>query len=73
MRGRAYAFLVMVEDRLSPEAVEIAHELIDHNEYGVAVEIMADMLVEGEQELTEPESAFLGSMLADMGLSPPQA
>jgi len=59
MRGQSRALLILVEPKLPPETVEIASELIDANEYGVAVEIIADVLYENEQVLAVEEASLL--------------
>jgi hypothetical protein len=68
MRGRALAFLVQVDDRLPQDTAQLAHELIDANEYGVAVEIMSDVLVEWQVSLSTDEQRQLDEMVAAMGL-----
>jgi hypothetical protein len=44
--------LIRLGDRLSLQTQEIVHELVDHNESGVALEIMADMLAEAVTSIT---------------------
>ena len=39
--------LILLGDRLSLQTQEIVHELVEHNESGIALEMMADMLAEG--------------------------
>ena len=68
MRGRAYAFLIAVDDRLPTDTAELVHELIDSNEYGVAVEMMHDSLIEQRASLTAEEERELSGMLSAMGL-----
>ena len=43
VNGRAMGILIRLGDRLSLQTQEIVHELVDHNESGVALEIMADI------------------------------
>lgn len=71
MRGRAFALLVSVDDRLPQNTAQLAHELIDANEYGVAVEIMRDVLAERQAPLTADEERELQGMLGAMGLGLP--
>jgi hypothetical protein len=68
MRGRALAFLVTVDDRLPHDTAALAHDMIDANEYGIAVEIMRDILREQQASLTVAERGDLDGMLTDMGL-----
>ena len=39
--------LILFGDRLSLQTQEIVHELVEHNESGIALEMMAEMLAEG--------------------------
>ena len=72
MRGRAIGFLLVVEDRLSRDTAQLAHELIDANEYGVAVEIIRDWLSEHGVTLAPHERSMLTGMLSEMGLDSPE-
>ena len=44
--------LILFGDRLSLQTQEIVHELVEHNESGIALEMMAEMLAEGGAPVT---------------------
>ena len=69
MRGRLLALLIIVEDRLSAEEVSWAQEYLDHNELGLALEIMADWLSEAEAPLSTDERATVLGLASDMEMS----
>jgi hypothetical protein len=46
MQGRVRGLLILVADQLPERTASLVEELIDHNESGVALEIMSDILVE---------------------------
>jgi hypothetical protein len=46
INGTNMALLIRPGDRLSLQTQELVRELVEHNESGVALEIMADMLGE---------------------------
>ncbi len=68
MQGRARALLIGVERDLPRETVELVSELIDANEYGVAVEIVANVLDEGGISLAPTIDLQLADLLSDLGL-----
>jgi hypothetical protein len=71
MTGRSRALLSLVAPKLADQTVKLAEELLDANEYGVAVELIADMLVEGAQVLSEGEASILRDLSMAMGLDRP--
>lgn len=68
MRGRSRGLLILVESKLPADTVEIVTELIDANEYRVAVEIIADVLDEDEQVLEVKEASLLRDLARAMKL-----
>lgn len=68
MRGKCRGFLIAVADRLPHDTTGLAEELIHANEYGVAIEIVAEALEQGGATLTSEESHWLARLLSDMGL-----
>jgi hypothetical protein len=66
--GRAMALLICLGDRLSLRTQEIVHELVDHNESEVALEIMADMLSEADASITDLERAEMLELVSEMGM-----
>jgi hypothetical protein len=68
VNGRAMGLLIRLGDRLSLQTQEIVHELVDHNESGVALEIMAEMLAEASASITDQERAEMLELVSEMGL-----
>ena len=66
--GRAVGILIRLGDRLSLQTQEIVHELVEHNESGVALEVMADMLAESGASITDPERNEMLRLVSDMGM-----
>ena len=60
--------LIRLGDRLRLQTQEIVHELVDHNESGVALEIMADMLAERGAQIIDRERAEMLELVSDMGM-----
>ena len=60
--------LIGFGDRLSPRTQELVHELVDHNESGVALEIMAEMLAEAGAPVTDTERAEMLQLVSTMGM-----
>ena len=60
--------LSRVADRLTPENQEFARDLIEaHGEYGVAMEMMADWLIEDDTPITSEEWALAHESSVAMG------
>ena len=66
--GRAMGILIRLGDRLSVQTQEIVHELVEHNESGVALEVMADMLAEAGASITDHERNEMLQLVSDMGM-----
>ena len=60
--------LILFGDRLSLQTQEIVHELVEHNESGIALEMMAEMLAEGGAPVTDRERAETLDLVSDMGM-----
>ena len=58
--------LIRFGDRLSLQTQEIVHELVDHNESGVALEIMAGMLAEAGAGITDSERSEMLQLVSEM-------
>lgn len=68
LRGRATALLIEVERSLPPGQGAVMAELIDHNEPGVAVEMITGMLAEAGVPITIDQAVQVESLVRDMGL-----
>lgn len=68
MRGRCRGLLLAVADRVPELTAGLAGELIDANECGIAIEMIADVLDETGASLGDDESDWLHSLHFDMGL-----
>jgi hypothetical protein len=67
MAGR-WAFSHPFRDRRNLQTQEIVHELVDHNQSGGALEIMADMLAEACALITDQERAEMLELLSERGM-----
>ncbi len=70
VQGRARGVLVTVADQLPAMTVGLVDEMIDHNECGVAVEILSEMLVDSGARISEETLAGLSSLVEKMSLDP---
>jgi hypothetical protein len=68
LRGRATALLIEVEHSLPPGQGAVMAELIDHNEPGVAVEMITAILAEAGAVITADQAGQVESLVRDMGL-----
>lgn len=68
MRGRVRALLILTEEQLPDETADLVSDLIDSNEYGVALEVLSDMLVEARAVLTAEVVVVTAELAALMGL-----
>jgi hypothetical protein len=66
VNGRTMGLLIRFGDRLTLQTQEIVHELVEHNESGVALEIMADMLAEARAPIADSERAEMLKLVSDM-------
>ena len=62
------ALLILFGDRLSLQTQEIVHELVEHNESGIALEMMADMLAQGGAPVTDRERAEMLDLVSEMSM-----
>ncbi len=68
LRGRLMALLIGFDDRLTGEQLRLGHEFLDHNELGLALEIMADWLTENSAAIADHEHNAMVRLAADMGM-----
>lgn len=68
IRGQLLGMLIRLEDRLAPGQVTFVQELIDADEWGVALEQIADVLAEDEVTLHDDERADLVALNDRMGM-----
>lgn len=66
--GRARGLVVLVEDQLTRRDVDNAWDLLDANEAGVAVELVATQLVEHDAAVDEETVRLVRSLCEEMGL-----
>lgn len=59
LRGRLFAVLVWLDDRLPADQATLIHEFVDVGEWGLALEQIADVLSEDEIGLRDDERAEL--------------
>ncbi|MGH3194586.1 MAG: MafI family immunity protein [Streptosporangiaceae bacterium] len=55
LRGELFSLLIMLEDRLGSQDARQAHEFIDVDEYGLALEQMAGVLAAAGTPVTDQE------------------
>ena len=70
LRGRVRGVLIAVSDMFPSQQVQLLDELIDANESGVALEMLAEMLVEVGAALDGELVRQIERLAHDMGLSP---
>jgi hypothetical protein len=58
--------LVELDDRLTAEQLRFGHELLDQNELGVALEMMADLLSEEGTAITDGERTRMLGLASEM-------
>jgi hypothetical protein len=68
LRGRTTALLIEVEHTLRPCQIAAIGELIDHDEPGVAVEMITAMLAEVGARITADQAAQVERLVQEMGL-----
>ncbi len=68
LRGRTTALLIEVEHALRPDQRAALAELIDHNEPGIAVEMITAMLAEVDASITFDQADQVERLVRDMGL-----
>jgi hypothetical protein len=68
LQGRAKAVLIGVGTLIRRDQASLLDELIDHNETGVAVEMMGAMLAEAHAPVTAEQVGQIESLARDMGL-----
>jgi hypothetical protein len=66
--GRVMEILIRLGDRLSLQTQAIVDELVDDNEPGVALEIMADRLAEAGASISDRERTDMLQLVSDMGM-----
>jgi hypothetical protein len=68
IQGRARGVLIEVADQLPSVTVGLVSELIDHNECGVALETLSEMLVESGAWISASVLSDISELVKQMGL-----
>lgn len=68
LRGRARGALIAVAEQLPNQTAGLIDELIDHNECGVAVEMLSEALVEAGATIDQQTMASVDALVTTMGL-----
>jgi hypothetical protein len=68
IQGQTRGVLILVADQLPQVTVGIVSELIDHNESGIAVEMLSEMLVESDAKLSVDVLDAIARLVNEMGL-----
>lgn len=67
-QGQLRGILIEVSDQLDPFTVDLVDELIDANEYGVALETLGDMLTIGGASISRDVFCRVSRLDTEMGL-----
>lgn len=70
IRGRVRGLLITVADQVPALTVGLVDELLDANEPGVAVEILSEMLVESNAQISPNAIAIFEELVGEMQLDP---
>lgn len=70
IRGRVRGLLITVADQVPELTVGLVDELLDANEQGVAVEMLSEMLVESNAEISPDAIAIFEKLVGEMQLDP---
>jgi hypothetical protein len=68
LQGRLRGLLIAVADQLPRATIQLAGEMIDANECGVALETISEMLVESRAAVAPDVLTNVGELVAAMGL-----
>lgn len=68
LRRRVTALLIGIEHLLEPDQVSVLSDLIDHNEPGLAVEMMTAMLADANASLDVEQSTQIEDLVRIMNL-----
>ncbi len=68
IRGRLLPLVIDLGDRLTVQQQAWAHEYIDANELGPALEMIADWLSEGSRPITGPERNAMLELADEMAM-----
>ena len=68
MTGLVRGVLIQTSDGMTPEEATVVDDLLDHNEYGLALEFIADYLSERESPLSQTVKVQMVALAARMGL-----
>lgn len=69
LNGRVMGLLIHFGDRLSLQTQELVHEMVDHNERGVALETLIDVLGSLSMPITDSERAEVRSLAEAMKMT----
>jgi hypothetical protein len=70
LRGRVRGVLIATEEFLSRQDATLIDELIDHNESGIALEMLSEMLVEASATVDPQVVEDMERLVRDMKLEP---
>lgn len=68
IRGRLLALVIELGDRLTLDEQNWAHEYVDANELGLALEMIADWLSEGLRPIAAAERDTMLGLVEEMGM-----
>ena len=63
--------LIRLGDRLTLSVQDLMHELLDHSELGLALEMMAGALADASAPVSQEERSEMLSLAAEMAMSEP--
>lgn len=67
-RGQLFALVIDLDDRLTRQQQTWAHEFLDANELGLALEMIADWLSEDLQPITRSERRAMLALVDEMSM-----
>ena len=70
IQGQVRGLLIMFADQLTSRTAGVVDELIDHNESGVAIEVLSEALDESGVEIPADALSLLAELVAKLHLDP---
>jgi hypothetical protein len=67
LTGRLRGLVILLDEKIAPDKVRVADNLIDASEFGLALELLADWLSEGETPLTDELRADFDRLATKLG------
>ena len=68
LRGQLLGLLIALDGRLTADQSRFGHELLDHNELGLALEMVADWLAEDGTAISKEERVSMLGLAFEMRL-----